>query len=148
MKVNEPANDRFTRITLSHRKEYLALLDALRKLTKKIVLVQVDGPVENDPIVQAACSMLQLESRAVVREWCGTVTKGGGAVQYTFSTTQNRREFFALLTSLDSFWEGIERIGECDAAAYYNDIAFLGDEDRVLFFSTTHERDFYLNENL
>ncbi len=137
-------------IDIPNRNHYLELLNKLRDDTQTIVIVQIDGAIKNDPIVGAARNMLHLEKKETVSEWLGTKANAGrGAVRYTFSVVKNRKEFFGFLASFDSFWDGIESVAdEYDEESEFDDIAFLDSADEPLFFSTTHEREFYLREDL
>lgn len=151
MKANACPEDRCVRIEISTRKQYLEVLEKIRKLTQKIVIVQIDGPIKNDPIVNSARNMLHLEKKETVGRWYGTIARWNrGAVQYTFNTLRNRKEFFDLLSSFHSFWDGIETVAGCeyDPQAQWDDIAFLDDKGNLLFYSTTHEDDFFISKNL
>lgn len=140
----------FEMIDIPNRKRYLELLNKLRERTQKIVIVQIDGAIKNDPIVNAAWNMLHLEKKETVSEWLGTKANAGrGAVKHTFSVMQNRKEFFGFLASFNSFWDGIESVAdEWDEESEFDDIAFLDSAGEPLFFSTTHEHEFYLREDL
>lgn len=150
MKANNYPENECVLIDISDRKQYLKVLEKLRKLTHKIIIVQIDGPIKNDPIVNTAYSLLHLEKKEIVNKWFGTIAEGGrGAVKYTFNTIRNRREFFGFLSSLDSFWDGIETISDkYDFNARFDDIAFLDEQERLLFYSTTHENIFCIRKEL
>lgn len=151
MKANEYPESHCVRIEISNRKQYLEVLEKVRKSTQKIVIVQIDGPIKNDPIVNSAWNMLHLEKKEVVNKWYGTIAESSrGAIQYTFNTIRNRKEFFGFLSSLNSFWDGIEAVAEYeyDPHSCFDDIAFLDDKGSLLFYSTTHEDDFYISKNL
>lgn len=150
MKRYENSEDQCVRIDISNRKEYLEVLEKVRKLTHKIVIVQIDGPVKNDPIVNSAWNLLHLEKKEIVSRWYGTIARGNrGAVKYTFNKIRNRKSFFEVLASFNSFWDGIETIAdEYDPQARFDDIAFLDDQEKLLFFSTTHEDDFFMHKDL
>lgn len=140
----------FEMIDIPNRKRYLEILNKLRERTQKIVIVQIERAIKNDPIVNAAWNMLHLEKKETVSEWLGTKANAGrGAVMHTFSVTRNRKEFFGFLASFNSFWDGIESVAdEWDEESEFNDIAFLDSAEKPLFFSTTHEHEFYLREDL
>ena len=150
MKANDFPESQCVRVEISNRKQYLEVLEKVRKLTQKIIIVQIDGPIKNDFIVNSALDMLHLEKKEIVNEWFGTIAeRSRAAVQYTFNTIRNRRDFFSLLSSLNSFWDGIETIAdEYDSQAEFNDIAFLDAQGKLLFFSTTHEDDFFISKEL
>lgn len=150
MEANKYPESQCVMIEISNRKQYLEVLEKLRKLTQKIIIVQIDGPIKNDPIVNSAWNMLHLERKEIVNQWYGTIAEGSrGAIQYTFNTIRDRKSFFGLLFSLDSFWDGIETVAdEYDPQAQFDDIAFLDDQGKLLFYSTTHEGDFYINKDL
>lgn len=150
MKINECPENQCVNIDISNRRQFLEVLNKIRPHTNKIILVQIDGPIKNDPIVNSALKLLHLEKKEIVNKWFGTIAEGGrGAVKYTFSTIRNSNEFFKLLLSLNSFWDGIESIAdEFDSQAYFDDIAFLDKQDKLLFYSTTHEDCFCLNKDL
>lgn len=150
IKFDADSTDMCIRIDITDRKKYLEVLEKVRKLTQKIVIVQIDGPIKNDPIVNTAWNLLHLEKKEIVSRWYGTIAEGSrAAVKHTFSTIRNRREFFGFLSSLDSFWDGIEALtDEYDPRSRFDDIAFLDEKGRLLFYSTTHEEDFYINKDL
>lgn len=150
MRINECPENQCVNIDISNKRQFFEALNKIRPLTDKIIIVQIDDPIKNDPIVNSALKLLHLEKKEIVNKWFGTIAEGGrGAVKYTFSTTGNSNEFFSLLSSLNSFWYGIEAIeDEFDSQSYFDDIAFLDKQGKLLFFSTTHEDCFYLNKDL
>lgn len=150
MKAGEYSEEQCVRTEISNRKQYLEVLGKLQKLTQKIIIVQIDGPVQDDPIVHSAWNMLHLEKKEIVNKWYGTIAEGSrGAVKYTFSTIRNKGSFFGWLASFNSFWDGIETIaGDYDPQAEFDDIAFLDGQGKLLFYATTHEGDFYISKDL
>lgn len=150
MKTNAHPESQCVGIEISSRKQYLEVLAKIQKRTQKIIIVQIDGPVKRDPIVNTALRLLGLEKKEIVHRWYGTIAKGSrGAVQYTFDVLKNRSGFFGFLASLNSFWDGIERAADgCDPQAQFDDIAFLDSQGRLLFFSTTHEGEFNISKDL
>jgi len=60
----------------------------LKKDTKSIVIVQIDGPNAADPIIENAQNMMTLKSKEIVNEWLGTMAPGRGAVQYVFKSRE------------------------------------------------------------
>ena len=88
-------------ILLKSRSQYLHILNAIRKDTEKIIIVQIDGEDKEDPIVNAAKRMMTLENKEIVSEWFGTIAPGRAAIKYTFL---KQREFFGYLSSFESFF--------------------------------------------
>ncbi len=136
--------DEYIPVDLHSHKQYLAILAMLKKDTKRIVLVQIDGVKKDDPIVENAHHMMTLQNKEIVSEWLGTCAPGRGAVQYTF---QSSDEFFGYLCTFDAFflWEphpakphvGYTQLRSTDFGN--DDIAFLDQNNRLLFYTTTHE---------
>ena len=131
---------------LDHR-QYLEILSKIRKDTYKIVIVQIDGYKKDDPVVDTAMQMMPLEKKETVSRWFGTAAPGRQAVQYTFT---KKREFFGYLSSFEAFY--IRRTGKknCYELEYtdfgLDDIAFLDENDELLFFTVTHEGFAFLNK--
>ena len=84
----------------THR-QYLELLDLIRKDTAWIVLVQIDGADEDDPIVETAKQMMTLEKQETVDRWMGTIAPGRNAARYVF---RKHRSFFGYLATFESFF--------------------------------------------
>ena len=125
-------------ILLKSRSQYLDILNAIRKDTEKIIIVQIDGEDKEDPIVNAAKKMMTLENREIVSEWFGTTAPVRAAIKYTFL---KKREFFGYLSSFESFFivesENPYKVRITDFG--FDDIAFLDRNGEMLFFTTTHE---------
>ncbi len=127
-------------IDISNHKQYLDILNTIRKDTDKIVIVQIDGYDEDDAIVETAQNMMILEKKEIVSEWYGTIAeRGRGAIKYTFI---KNREFFGYLSTFVSFFIGKNTKNgyevECTNFGF-DDIAFLGANNELLFYTTTHE---------
>lgn len=138
-------SDNCVPITLKTHSQFLDILDAIRKDTVKIVIVQIHGEDPKDPIVNQAKERMLLEKQEIVSRWFGTVAPGRGAVQYTFL---KNRDFFSFLSSLESFFLVIsENPYTVKKTGFgFDDIAFLDKNGDVLFFTTTHEGDAHLNK--
>lgn len=149
VKSNDMPESLCVKIDINNRKQYLDVLGKIRKLTQKIIIVQIDGPIKNDTIIDTAYDLLHLEKKEIVSEWHGTKAEAGrGAIQYTFNTIRNRKEFFGWLSSLNSFWDGIETNLKEFPNSRFNDIAFLDENGSLLFYSTTHEDFFAIRKDL
>lgn len=132
-------------IYLTDHQQHLEILAKLRKLTRRIVIVQVDGEVKDDPLIVKALSMMELISKHQTKEWFSTKRWGGTpAVEYVF---QKKREFFDFLKGYEAFFisdppskfdrkEYRVRYTDFDPA---NDIAFLDENGQLLFYTCTHE---------
>ena len=125
-------------IVLSNHEQYLKMLNLIRKETKKIIIVQIDGKDETDPVVNTAKKMMTVEKIEVVSEWFSTIAPGRKAVQYTFL---KKREFFDYLNSFESFFivSSTNPYTVIDTDFGFDDIAFLDSNDELLFYTTTHE---------
>lgn len=136
-------------ILLKNHKQYLSILDKLQKLTAQIVLVQIDGPDPEDPVVNTALEMMPLVRKEVVDEWFSTIAeRGRGAIQYTFT---KKREFFGYLKTFDSFFlarDTLRGFQVQQTSFGYDDIAFLDSGGNLLFYTTTHEGYAYMQESL
>ena len=132
-------------LTIINCNQYLDILNKIRKATAKIVIVQIDGLKEDDPVVETAKQLMILEKQEIVDKWFGTIAPGRKAVQYTF---QKKREFFGYLSTFESFFivksENPYVVEETDFGM--DDIAFLDQNGELLFYTTTHEGYAYLNE--
>lgn len=132
--------DQCVSIELTDHQQYLWLLEQLRKNTAYIMLVQINEEDEKDPILSKALSCMKLVEKRYVGKWPGTVRKGAKAPQYLF---QADARFFKFLNGFPSFffnrkdpW-GCELVEETDFGQ--DDIAFLDQEQNILFYTTTHE---------
>lgn len=149
-KINDCPENKCKSIELSNHKQYLEILNKTSKLTSKIVIVQIDGPDKEDEIVNTAFRIMPLENKEIVNEWYGTIAEGSrGAIKYTFI---KKHSFFEYLASFESFFIGkIDKYNNYDVIYTdfgIDDIAFLGDNGELLFYTTTHEGEAYLNEKL
>ena len=133
-------------IDITSHQDYLDILNAIRKDTAKIIIVQIDGYIKDDPIVNTAKTMMLLEKQETVSEWIGTIARGRKAVQYTFI---KNRDFFSYLATFKAFFIGEEKGRKgyvvTDTGFGYDDIAFLDSRGELLFYTTTHEGYAYLN---
>lgn len=130
--------DQYVPVWLESHRQYLEILNLVRKDTALIVLVQIDGVDEGDPIVAAAKQMMQLEKQETVSRWLGTVAPGRGAARYVF---RKHRSFFGYLASFESFFLVKSRDPFVVEATDFgmDDIAFLDQNGELLFYTTTHE---------
>ena len=87
-------------IYLTDHQQHIEMLSRLRKLTRRIVIVQIDGEVKDDPLIVNALSMMELITKRQTRKWFSTKTFGTPGVEYVF---QNKRKFFDFLTGYDAF---------------------------------------------
>ncbi len=132
--------DQCVSIELTDHQQYLWLLEQLRKNTAYIMLIQINEEDEKDPILSEALSCMKLAGKRYVSKWPGTVRKGAKAPQYLFRADAR---FFKFLNGFPSFffnrkdpW-GCELVEETDFGQ--DDIAFLDQEQNILFYTTTHE---------
>ena len=132
-------------VTITNHKQYLDILNKIRKETMKIIIVQIYGFKKDDPIVETAKQMMILEKQETVDKWFGTIARGRNAVQYTF---QKKREYFGYLSSFESFFivesENPYEVEKTDFGM--DDIAFIDQNGEMLFYTTTHEGYAYINE--
>lgn len=131
-------------IYLTGHQQHIEILSRLRKPTRRIVIVQVDGEVKDDPLIVNALSMMELITKRQTREWFSTKTFGTPGVEYVF---QKKRKFFDFLTGYDAFFVSLPP-SEYDRKGYRveytdfdpsNDIAFLDENGQLLFYTCTHE---------
>lgn len=150
MKIKRYPKEQCVRIEISNQKQYREVLKKIQEPTQKIIIVQIDGFIKDDPIVNTAWNILHLEKKEIVNEWYGTIAESSrDAVKYTFNVIHNKNRFFNFLYSLNSFWDGIETVADkCDIQSNFDDIAFLDDKSELLFYSTTHEGDFFISKDL
>ncbi|MCI8869014.1 MAG: hypothetical protein HFF39_00475 [Lawsonibacter sp.] len=143
----EIRENRCVPVELSDHDRYLDLLNQLKEKTAYIMLVQVSGPDSGDPVVEQAESCMRRLERNTVQEWPGTVTLGRGGEQYVYAAAG---AFFEYLKQFPSFFFRFQDSWGCcgvsDTGFGYDDIAFLDGEQRLLFYTTTHEGYAYLRE--
>ena len=132
-------------IILKTHEQYLEYLDLIEKDCAKIIIVQIDGEDNADPIIFSAEKKMHLESRKRVVEWFGSIAPNSKALEYTFTKS---KEFFDYLRSFEAFYIEISdipyEIRRTDLGI--DDIAFIGEKGDLLFYTTTHEGCAYLNE--
>ena len=131
-------------ISLFTHEEYLSYLDMIESDTAKIVLVQPDGINTADPIIKTAQKKMPLEAKRRTNEWYGTITLGTPGMEYTFTKTTS---FFDYLRTFESFFIETNEIPYEFRLTQFgnNDIAFIDKNGDLLFYTTTHEGDAYLN---
>lgn len=125
-------------VWIENRRQYLEILEQIRKDTALIVLVQIDGADEDDPVVTAAKQMMRLEKQETVSRWPGTIAPGRKAARYVF---RKHRSFFGYLAGFESFFLVKSRSPFVVEATDFgmDDIAFLDQNGELLFYTTTHE---------
>lgn len=125
-------------VWIENHRQYLEILDRVRKDTALIVLVQIDGADEEDPIVKTAKQMMLLEKQETVDHWLGTIAPGRGAARYVF---RKHRSFFGYLATFESFFlvKSIDPLVVETTDFGMDDIAFLDQNGELLFYTTTHE---------
>ncbi len=126
---------------ISSHEQFVELLLKLRKLTKYITIVQIDGEKKNDPVISKAMYKMTLLDKYNALEWYGTHRSHGYATVYEFDVKD--KSFFSDLMEYEAFYIPAEsRSGEyCPERTSFglNDIAFLDSDKRPLFYTTTHE---------
>lgn len=131
-------------VELGSHEQYLEYLDLIESDTEKIVIVQIDGADNADPIVKRAEKSMCLQSRRRTNDWYGTITLGKQGMEYTFLKSN---EFFEYLRSLEAFYIETSAVPYTFRLTDFgtDDIAFVDKNDNLLFYTTTHEGDAYLN---
>ncbi len=126
---------------ISSHEQFVELLFKLRKLTKYITIVQIDGEKKNDPVISKAMDKMTLLDKYNALEWYGTIRSHGYATVYEFDVKD--KSFFSELMEYEAFYiPSISRSGEYRPERTFfglNDIAFLDSDKRPLFYTTTHE---------
>lgn len=132
-------------IELKTHEQYLEYLKLIEKDCSKIIIVQIDGEDESDPVIYYAKKKMRLESRKRVIEWFGSIAPNSKALEYTFA---NSNAFFDYLRTFEAFYIEISDnpfdIHRTDFGI--DDIAFIGKKGDLLLYTTTHEGYAYLNE--
>ena len=145
--IEKPENP-LTEINIFDHETYIKILNAIRKDTKKIVIVQTVGHNKNDPILETAEKMMQLEDRKTVSSWLGTETDRRNAEQYTFI---KKRDFFDYLGGFESFFIDVIDRNSHEFTVRYSDfdpdddIAFTDQNGYPLFYTVTHEGMAFIN---
>ncbi len=123
-------------IEIHSHEEYLAILKVLMKDTKRIEILQIDGKDSNDPVLKKAKQMMPLEKEEAANEFHGSVYNN--AEKYSFVAN---KAFFDYLTSFESFFISKDAnqpyVKTTDFG--FDDIAFLGQNNELLFHCVTHE---------
>lgn len=138
-------------IALTTQEQYQQIVKKLAQRTVYIVLVQICEEADVSPVLAFAQSSMKLIGRKKVRKWLGTVRGGSRATQFIF---QGEKRFFKFLLTFPSFFFNSKDQWGCDLVVdtafgeYGDDIAFLDQQERVLFFTTTHEGYAYMRPDL
>lgn len=126
---------------ISSHEQFVELLFKLRKLTKYITIVQIDGEKKNDPVISKAMEKMILLDKYKALEWHGTLHLGHCGMVYEFDVKD--KSFFSDLMEYEAFYiPATSRNGEYRpeyTSFGLNDIAFLDRDKGPLFFTTTHE---------
>lgn len=127
-------------VELTNHEQYLRLLEKLRKKTVRIMLVQINEADEREPILAKALSCMKLIEKRYVNKWPGTVRKGSKVPQYLFRADER---FFKFLEGFPAFFFNRKDQWGCDLVEEtdfgQDDIAFFDKEQRMLFYTTSHE---------
>ena len=129
------------RIELTSHEQYIELLVKLRKLTRYISIVQIDGEEKDDPIVLKAKSVMQLHHSRTTDNWFSTYAPRRQAAEYVFV---KHKGFFDYLMGFESFFFSHYNKNGAYEPEYTDfntcdDIAFFDDEMQLLFYTCTHE---------
>ena len=126
---------------ISSHEQFVELLFKLRKLTKYITIVQIDGEKKNDPMITKAMEKMTLLDKYNALEWYGTLRLSHCGTVYEFDVKD--KSFFSDLMEYEAFYiPATSRDGEYRpeyTSFGLNDIAFLDRYKGPLFFTTTHE---------
>lgn len=126
---------------ISSHEQFVELLFKLRKLTKYITIVQIDGEKKNDPMITKAMEKMTLLDKYNALEWYGTLRLSHCGTVYEFDVKD--KSFFSDLMEYEAFYiPATSRDGEYRpeyTSFGLNDIAFLDRDKGPLFFTTTHE---------
>jgi len=126
---------------IQSHEQFVELLIKLRKLTKYITIVQLDRENKREPLIVNAQSKMELLDKYKAQEWYGTLRGGGYGMVYEFDVKD--KSFFDDLMKYEAFYiSKVSRNGEyCVKRTDFgiDDIAFLDQDHRPLFYTTTHE---------
>ena len=125
-------------VWIETHKQYLEILNQVRKDTALIVIVQIDGVDREDSVVETAKQMMSLEKQETVSRWLGTIAPGRNAARYVF---RKHRSFFGYLATFESFFlvKSMDPFVVEATDFGMDDIAFLDQNGEPLFYTTTHE---------
>ena len=132
-------------IELKTHEQYLSYLELIESDCRKIIIVQIDGEDNADPIVYHAKKKMQLACVNRVVEWFGSIAPNSNALEYTFVKS---KAFFDYLRCFESFYiEICDNSYEIRRTSFgLDDIAFIGEKGELLLYTTTHEGSAYLNK--
>ena len=145
------------RIILSSHEQHIKILKRIRSSARFVEIVIPYGEAPNDALIISLKPFL-LETKKVW-EWTGTISRGTASTLYRYSSDD---ALFQYLNEYDSFFINVPLRNSPDDFIYINDdilrwqmeytsfgnkdIAFLDENNDVLFYTTTHEGDAFINE--
>ena len=141
--------DLCARVEIRDYDDYLDLLKAVKPFTKFIAIIQIDGYDPNDEVVLAADDYMESAGRYMTSDWPGTKTRGNRAQVHMYRASH---EFFKWLEAGDAFFYNSEDEWGCDIVEKtefgFDDIVFMDQNQDVLMYTTTHEGDICILEEL
>lgn len=133
------------RVFLTGREQHLAHLRCLKRRAKWIDIVIDFGGDRDDPLIVRLAPYLGEEKQ--VNRWPGTLSRGKRAVRYRYPCNE------AVITELKSceafFITDPAQTDRMIATDFgMKDIAFYDRDEKLLFYTTTHEGLAYIRKDL
>jgi len=129
--------------------EYVELLGAVRPFTRYIAIVQIDGYDPDDEVVLEADACMESAGRYNTNNWPGTKTSGMRAQVHMYKANH---KFFKFLAEFESFFFNVRDEWGCDVVERtdfgFDDIIFMDENRDVMMYTTTHEGEIYILEEL
>ena len=141
--------DLCARVEIRDYDDYLDYLKAVKPFTRYIAIIQVDGYDPDDEVMLAADAHMESAGRYMTSSWPGTETHGNRAQVHMYRASHG---FFRWLQDGDAFfynsedkWGG-DFVEKTDFG--FDDIVFMDQNQDILMYTTTHEGDIYILEDL
>ena len=144
---------------LPSHERHVEILDKIRPLTRFVEIVIPYGDVQNDELIIALEPFL-VETKKV-QEWTGTISGGGAVTLHRYFASD---DLFQCLSEYEGFFMSIPYKASPDDFIHIHsdivlwqmeytsfgdkDIAFFDEDGNVLFYTTTHEGDAFIDEKL
>jgi len=141
--------DLCARVEICGYDDYLDLLKAVEPFTRYIAVVQIDGYDPEDEVMLTADDLMESAGRYKTGNWPGTRTRGNRAQIHMY---RSNHQFFNWLREGDAFFYNGEDEWGCSIVERTDfgtdDIVFMDKNQDILMYTTTHEGDIYILEDL
>lgn len=130
---------------LNDHKEYIKMLNKIELKCKYIEIVIIDGRKSNELVDEFSNDIIEVKK---ISKWWGTQIEGVNNL-YKIKAT---KEFFIYLTKYETFCKYHQSKNRGDYVEItdfgYDDIAFYDENNNYILFTTTHEGDIVINDEI